>query len=631
MKKFLFSLLSMLLISLAGYSQTTTVQMHREAGGTYTVPCKVNGLSMRFIFDTGASTVCISATEALFMLKNGYLKQSDIKGRNYSQVASGDIVEGMTINLSSVEIGGLQLNNVEANVVNSISAPLLFGQSAIQKLGPIKLDGDKLIIGKVSVLNLEQRKRQAERLGYKANLANQSGRSEEAIKLFKQAIEMYPSAYCYDGLTYVYGKLGMTEEAIESSEQALALEPTCLQYQYNYAVALYQGKHYDSAEERFKLFYDNAFTQSRNGGISKDALVPLMSVCNFLGDIYQKKGMDRKATEWLYKGIKMSQSINQSNSYAYVHLGDIAFDSAQYQRAIDLYKVGVSDNPNGLNNLPYYYKMGVSYAKIGDSDNSDQNFYKAIQIYRQNKNYTSKDIKDPVGFRLYTYAMESCLQFGRNSFRRFEESNYKGSPILAVTNLCYKTAFDEEYGTYGKNNSFSENDYAKWLCSAFYVNDSVSFKKVSDFLQTNYPRNVDLRYIMAMINNSSKSAILSLLEEAKDSPNFYVLSKPMLLNELAWTQCLAGDFANAEINASSAIKLDGVNPHYWETYGEALYGLGKYNRCIDAMTKCIELSNENDRTLKACLKSAYKFRGDSFCKLGKKSKGNKDIERSKEL
>ena len=46
------------------------ITMERH-GNVYYVPGKVNGLSMKFIFDTGASNVCLSLTEALFMLKNG--------------------------------------------------------------------------------------------------------------------------------------------------------------------------------------------------------------------------------------------------------------------------------------------------------------------------------------------------------------------------------------------------------------------------------------------------------------------------------------------------------------------------------------------------------------------------------
>jgi aspartyl protease family protein len=38
----------------------------QKDGGVYKVPCTVNGLKLEFIFDTGASVVSISLTEAIF-------------------------------------------------------------------------------------------------------------------------------------------------------------------------------------------------------------------------------------------------------------------------------------------------------------------------------------------------------------------------------------------------------------------------------------------------------------------------------------------------------------------------------------------------------------------------------------
>ena len=123
----------------------TTITMQRE-GGVYTVPCTVNGLKLRFIFDTGASDVSISATEALFMLKNGYLNSNDILGEQKYSNASGDISVGTVITLRKIEFAGLTLNNIRASVVHSSDAPLLLGQTAIQQLGGYKIDGDKLTI-----------------------------------------------------------------------------------------------------------------------------------------------------------------------------------------------------------------------------------------------------------------------------------------------------------------------------------------------------------------------------------------------------------------------------------------------------------------------------------------------------
>jgi clan AA aspartic protease (TIGR02281 family) len=135
------SVILFLLFSLSircGTSQTV-IKLTR-AGGVSMIPCKINSLPLNFIFDTGASDVSISLTEARFMFKNGYLKTEDIIGTQNYSIANGDIVEGVIINLKTIEIGNLILKDVKASISNSITAPLLLGQSAILKLGIIQLD-----------------------------------------------------------------------------------------------------------------------------------------------------------------------------------------------------------------------------------------------------------------------------------------------------------------------------------------------------------------------------------------------------------------------------------------------------------------------------------------------------------
>ena len=100
------------------------------------------------IFDTGASDVTISSVEASFMFKNGYLSDDDVKGKQHYMTASGEIHEGTVIRLKEVKIGEATLKNIEASVVHNQKAPLLLGQSALEKFGTITIDNvnTKLII-----------------------------------------------------------------------------------------------------------------------------------------------------------------------------------------------------------------------------------------------------------------------------------------------------------------------------------------------------------------------------------------------------------------------------------------------------------------------------------------------------
>lgn len=150
MPKTLFSFFAFIILFLSIVSPVSgqaVIQMEKD-GGVYKIPCEINGLRLKLIFDTGASNVCISESIAVMMLENGYLEKEDIKGSGSSIVADGRIVGNTHINIKSLKIGELTLNNIEAVVIHQQSAPLLLGQSAIQKLGVVSIVDDTLILDK---------------------------------------------------------------------------------------------------------------------------------------------------------------------------------------------------------------------------------------------------------------------------------------------------------------------------------------------------------------------------------------------------------------------------------------------------------------------------------------------------
>jgi aspartyl protease family protein len=117
----------------------TVVKMNKK-NGVYEVPIEINGSKMFFIFDTGASDITISLTEATFLYKQGTLTDDDFLGTQQYQIADGSISEGTIINLKTVKIGNRTLTNVQASVVHNMGAPLLFGQSALAQFGKVTID-----------------------------------------------------------------------------------------------------------------------------------------------------------------------------------------------------------------------------------------------------------------------------------------------------------------------------------------------------------------------------------------------------------------------------------------------------------------------------------------------------------
>ena len=114
--------------------------------GVTKVDCTINGLPLNFVFDTGASDVTISQTEANFMYKNGYLSHKDVIGKQRYQTADGNISVGTTFMINHINFGGLELTGVRASVVANQKAPLLLGQTVLQRLGKIEIDNEKKVL-----------------------------------------------------------------------------------------------------------------------------------------------------------------------------------------------------------------------------------------------------------------------------------------------------------------------------------------------------------------------------------------------------------------------------------------------------------------------------------------------------
>jgi aspartyl protease family protein len=123
----------------AAIVEKNVLPMEIESGVRY-VWIEVNGIRLRFIFDTGASSICISPAEATVLIRQSTLNKEDILDVEYFQDATGRISEGTKINLRDVKIGSMVLENVKATVIDNVNAPLLLGQTVLERFGRIEID-----------------------------------------------------------------------------------------------------------------------------------------------------------------------------------------------------------------------------------------------------------------------------------------------------------------------------------------------------------------------------------------------------------------------------------------------------------------------------------------------------------
>ena len=208
-----YSITAVLLLVVVNAFAQRIIEME-NVNGVYRIACSVNGARMKMIFDTGASAVSLSKTMADFLYDNNYISEEDVLGSGKTRTADGPLHNNVIINIRDIEISGLHLKNVEAVVINSQNAPLLLGQTAIQKLGPITIEGNRLIIndavGNISDIELEK---MWQDLGY--FLLNDSYRAALDI-LDKIEMGRGLDSYGYRKKAYCQTLLGEFQECINT-------------------------------------------------------------------------------------------------------------------------------------------------------------------------------------------------------------------------------------------------------------------------------------------------------------------------------------------------------------------------------------------------------------------------------
>ena len=114
--------------------------------GVLHIQAYINGSPIKFIFDSGASDVTISVTEASHLLKNDFLSREDFTGEQNYVDANGDVNVGVTFRIREMKMGSSLLRDVNASVVNSRTASNLLGQSALERFGRVSIDYQRQVI-----------------------------------------------------------------------------------------------------------------------------------------------------------------------------------------------------------------------------------------------------------------------------------------------------------------------------------------------------------------------------------------------------------------------------------------------------------------------------------------------------
>ncbi len=122
-------------------NSSNIIKLTKNGDGTFSIPILINGaLKIDFILDSGASDVLISPDVALTLIRTGTVSESDFIGTQTYQFANGSKAKSKVFMIHKIEIGNKSIENVKASISNSLSAPMLLGQSVLNRFGKVIID-----------------------------------------------------------------------------------------------------------------------------------------------------------------------------------------------------------------------------------------------------------------------------------------------------------------------------------------------------------------------------------------------------------------------------------------------------------------------------------------------------------
>lgn len=108
---------------------TTSVTLYANREGHFVADCQINGATLKFLVDTGATTVALNSGDAKFA-------NIDYKRGQPVQVSTANgVVTAYRVTIANLKIGAVTLNQVEASVLEGGSPSIvLLGMSALNRL-----------------------------------------------------------------------------------------------------------------------------------------------------------------------------------------------------------------------------------------------------------------------------------------------------------------------------------------------------------------------------------------------------------------------------------------------------------------------------------------------------------------
>ncbi len=491
-----------------------------------------------------------------------------------------------------------------------------------------QLDSDILYICKNNQFSNEEKAWKLYDLGLQ-EIQLQTGNWEKVVSAALKGLEFATLSdtklALFANLARGYGELREHDKAIDACRKGLLESPNDPELQHNMNVYYFNKGEYRVAENGFSRLIDMLKNTSKD--YEKNLL---SSSYYYLGRIQKMNYQLGSAEINLQKALEL---CTEQKGYviqdAPCELGEIYQSQGKYEKAVEYFKRGIEINPSRFSNIKRLCQLGNCYMRLAQEKNNDEELMKE-------------------GLKSYFISFSKGQEYSDDMRKGVDLDDVSPGSLHDISNHYYMSAhylatYMTATGGYAESlllykelldvpqfkDLLTENDYVSIYAGYSIVGDTISANDILIEGYEKFPNNPDFMFINAFNEGYSMDAI-NLYKNILKKESTYkpvIFEYATVYNNIAWSYYLFGDYNQALPYAEKSIALNSTHGFSWDTLGEIQFKLGQYNKCIESMTKCIE--SEDAQARLSLLHDAYKYRGESYLKLGKQKEGNSDLEQAK--